>query len=142
MSTKEAGDFGENEIVDLIACPNCQKKLMLLPVSFPLYDVQCSGCNFRAQVKTNCCKPKKEIFGATWEVMDKTTKSGYFVPPLIANFKWVEKGEMKQEIRFYPFIPKINLKKYLAKFKNGRKDLWMFNYIGLDTLPYFQLYKS
>ncbi len=142
ISNKEAGDFGEQEIVDLISCPNCKKKLMLLPPSFPLCDVQCVGCNFRAQVKTNSTKPKKEIFGATWEVMDKVTKSGYFAPPLIANFKWIEKNEMKQEIRFYPFIPKLNLKKYLATFKSGRKDLWMFNYIGLDQLPHFVLFNK
>lgn len=142
MTNKQAGDFGENEVIGLISCPNCLKKLMLLPPSFPLYDVQCVGCNFRAQVKTNLSKPKKEIFGATWEIMDKTTKSGYFVPPLIANFKWIEKDIPKQEVRFYPFVPKINLKKYLVKFKNGRKDLWMFNYIGLDRLPFFELYKK
>lgn len=142
ITNKQAGDFGENEIVNLINCPNCLKKLMLLPIGYPLYDIQCTGCNFRAQVKTNLSKPKKEIFGATWDIMDKTTKSGYFVPPLIVNFKWVEKNEVKQEIRFYPFVPKINLKKYIAKFKNSRKDLSMFNYIGLDKLPYFELYKK
>ncbi len=143
MSTnKQAGDFGEQEIVDLILCPNCKKKLMLLPTGYPLFDVQCTGCNFRAQVKTNSCKPKGEIFGATWEIMDKVTKSGYFTPPLIANFKWVEKDQVRQEIRFYPFIPKLNLKKHLARFKNGRKDLWMFNYIGLDKLPFFVLYQK
>ncbi len=142
ITNKQAGDFGEQEIVGLIKCPNCKKNLMLLPPSFPLCDVQCVGCNFRAQVKTNSSKPKKEIFGATWEVMDKVTKSGYFVPPLIANFKWVEKDQLKQEIRFYPFVPKVNLKKYLAKFKNRRKDLWMFNYIDLDKLPHFILYQK
>lgn len=142
MTNKQAGDFGESEVIGLIKCPNCLKKLMLLPPSFPLCDVQCTGCHFRAQIKTNLSKPKKEIFGATWDIMDKTTKSGHFVPPLIANFKWVEKDISKQEVRFYPFVPKINLKKYLAKFKNGRKDLWMFNYIGLDKLPFFELYKK
>ena len=36
---KQAGDYGEQEIVDLIRCPNCSKKLMLLPPNFPIYDV-------------------------------------------------------------------------------------------------------
>lgn len=141
-SNKQSGDFGEQEVVDLVLCPNCSKKLMLLPVCYPLFDVQCTGCNFRAQVKTNSTKPKSEIFGATWEVMNKVTKSGYFVPPLIGNFKWLVKDRIFQEIRFYPFIPKVNLKKYLARFKSDRKDLWMFNYIGMDNLPYFVLYKK
>lgn len=139
-SNKQFGDEGEKEVVDLISCPNCLKQLMLLPPSFPLYDVQCTGCSFRAQVKTNRSKPKKEIFGATWEIIDKTTKSGYFVPPLIANFRWIEKDVERQEIRFYPFIPKVNLKKNLVKFSSKRKDTWMFNYIGLDRLPFFTLF--
>jgi DNA-directed RNA polymerase subunit RPC12/RpoP len=142
MSNKQAGDFGEQEIVGLVLCPNCHKKLMLLPQGYPLFDIQCTGCNFRAQVKTNASKPKKEIFGATWDVMDKVTKSGYFVPPLIVNFKWVKKDEIKQEVRFYPFVPKVNLKKYLAQFKSGRKALWMFNYVGIDKLPYFVLFNK
>ena len=140
MKNQQAGDFGENEIIELVSCPNCHRKLMHLPTGYPLYDVQRTGCNFRAQVKTNLTKPKNEIFGATWDIMDKTTKSGYFVPPLIVNFKWVEINQVKQEIRFYPFVPRTNLKKYVVKFKNGRKDLSMFNYIGLGKLPFFVLY--
>ncbi len=86
-SNKSAGDIGEQEVVDLVPCPNCQKKLMLLPVGYPLFDVQCTGCSFRAQVKTNRSKPKASILGAGWQIMDKVLKSGYLTPPLIANFK-------------------------------------------------------
>ena len=49
---KIAGDFGEQEIVDKMPCPNCGKTLMLLPKNYPLFDLQCTGCSFRAQVKT------------------------------------------------------------------------------------------
>lgn len=140
MTNKQAGDFGENEIVKLIPCPNCGKNLMPLPKNYPLYDVQCTGCNFRAQVKTNLSKPKKEIFGAGWEIMDKVTKSGFIIPSLITNYRWIKKGIEKQEIRFYPFIPKINLKKRKLSSTARRANYWMFNYIGLDKLPYFILY--
>ena len=58
------GDNGEIDIINLILCPNCNKKLMLLPKNYPLYDIQCTACNFRAQVKTNHTKPKPIIFGA------------------------------------------------------------------------------
>lgn len=142
LNYKQSGDFGEQEVIELVVCPNCSKKLMLLPTGYPLFDLQCTGCNFRAQVKTNMSKPKDEILGATWEVMNKVTKSGYFVPPLIINFKWLEDDKPKQEIRLYPFVPKKNLKKYLIKFKSGRKDLLMFNYVGIDKLPFFTLYKK
>lgn len=141
-NNKIAGDFGEQEVVDLVPCPNCLKKLMLLPKNFPLVDVQCTGCNFRAQVKTNLSRPKKEIFGAGWDIMDKVTKSGFIIPPLITNYKWIENGKERQEIRFYPFIPKVNLKKRKLSETARRANYWMFNYIGLDTLPHFELFKK
>ncbi|MDA1169284.1 MAG: hypothetical protein O3A36_03025 [bacterium] len=109
---KQAGSDGELEVVALVLCPNCGKKLMILPPNYPLYDVQCTGCSFRAQVKTNQSKPKSEIFGAGWQIMDKVLKSGFLTPPLFVNFKWSDSTGLNQEIRFYPFIPKMNLKKY------------------------------
>lgn len=97
-NNKPVGDKGELEVVDLVACPNCGKKLMVLPPNYPLYDIQCTGCSFRAQIKTNQSKPKREIFGAGWEIMDKVLKSGYQIPPLITNDKW----EGGHEIRLSP----------------------------------------
>ena len=135
---KKAGTDGEQEVVDLVSCPNCSKKLMLLPESYPLYDVQCTACSFRAQIKTNLCRPKSEILGAGWDIIDKVLKSGFITPPLIVNFKWGN----QQEIRFYPFIPKINLKKRFTTIKKTGRELWMFNYIGLDKLPYLTVYKN
>lgn len=139
---KIAGDKGELEVTELVPCPNCGKKLMMLPKNYPLFDVQCEGCSFRAQVKTNRSKPKKEIFGAGWEIMEKVLKSGFITPPLIANFKWTDKGGEHQEIRFYPFVPKANLKKHRLSPQARRANYWMFNYIGLDQLPYFTPYKK
>lgn len=141
-NNKPQGDIGEQEVVDLVPCPNCNKELMLLPPNYPLYDVQCTGCSFRAQVKTNNTKPKAEIFGAGWQIIDKVLKSGFMVPPLITNFKWIEAGEAKQEIRLYPFIPKKNLKKRKLSPAARRANYEMFNYVGIDTLPYFVVYKK
>lgn len=139
---KQYGDEGEKEVVDLVPCPNCGKELMVLPPNYPLFDVQCSGCSFRAQVKTNRSKPKTEIFGAGWDIMDKVLKSGFITPPLIANFKWQEQGIEKQEILLYPFIPKKNLKKRQLSATARRANYKMFNYIGLDSLPSFILYSK
>ncbi len=139
---KQYGDEGEREVVALIPCPNCGKELMLLPPSYPMCDVQCSGCNFRAQIKTNRSKPKKEIFGAGWDVTEKVLKSGYLMPPLIANYKWTDKTGSHQEIYFYPFVPKKNLKMRQLSETARRANYKMFNYIGLDQLPYFTLYKK
>ena len=71
ISNKQSGDIGEKEVVDCVPCPNCGKSLMLLLPNYPLYDVQCIGCSFRAQVKTSKLKPKKQIFGAGWQIMEK-----------------------------------------------------------------------
>jgi hypothetical protein len=141
-SNRQAGDKGEQEIIELMPCPNCGKALMLLPPGYPLFDIQCTGCSFRAQVKTNQSKPKKEIFGAGWQIMEKVLKSGFITPPMIANFKWKDKTGNHREIRFYPFVPKDNLKKYKLPPTARRANYWMFNYIGLDKLPYFVIYKK
>lgn len=142
MSNRSNGDRGELEVVELVPCPNCNKKLMLLPSGFPLYDVRCVGCNFRAQVKTNASKPKNKIFGAGWDIMDKVIKSGFLIPPLITNFVWRDKTGNHKEIRFYPFIPKTNLNMYKLSETARRANYKMFNYVGIHKLPYFILYKK
>ena len=72
----------------IVKCPNCNKKLMLLPPNYPLMDVQCTACYFRAQVKTINSKPKDNGLGAGWEIMNKVLKSGQMVPPTFFNFKY------------------------------------------------------
>jgi len=141
-NNRESGNSGEQEIVRLVPCPNCGKKLMKLPANYPLYDVQCTGCSFRAQVKTNQSKPKSVVFGAGWQIMNKVLKSGFITPPLFLNFKWTEKGREKQEIRFHPFVPKKNLSNYRLSKAARRANYEMFTYIGMDKLPYFPTYKK
>jgi len=139
-NNKKSGDLGEKEVVELVPCPNCKQKLMSLPQNYPLVDIQCSACYFRAQVKAINSKPKDISFGAGWEIMNKVLKSGYMVPQTFFNFKW-NKGK-SQEIRFYPFIPRINLRNYQLSPTARRANYKMFHYIGLTKLPYFILYKK
>lgn len=142
MNNKLSGDFGEEEVIKLVSCPNCSKRLMSLPNNYPLDDLQCTSCSFRVQVKTNNSKPKSEIFGAGWEIIDKVLKSGFTMPPLIVNFKWTEEKNNRQKIIFYPFIPKKNLKKRKLSSFARRANYKMFNYVGLDKLPSFTLYQK
>ncbi len=138
MNNKQSGDLGEKEIVDLVLCPNCGKKLMLLPQSYPLFDVQCTACSFRAQIKTNRGKPKNEIFGAGWDILEKTLKAGYLVPPLLVYFKWTKDNDIEcHEIRFYPFIPRVNIKKRILHEGSRRAGYKMYNYTNIDKIPYF-----
>lgn len=137
--SKASGVEGEKAVVKLVDCPNCGKKLMLLPPNYPMYDVQCKACSFRAQVKTNHCKPKPEIYGAGWDILNHVLKAGFMIPHLIVNFIWAEGEQQKQCIRFYPFIPKANIRKTSLKRK-GKKPYAMFNYIGMGELPFIRLY--
>ena|SRR3972149_9408595 len=138
-SNKQVGDLGENEVIELVKCPNCGNKLVLLPPGFPLYDVQCSRCMFRAQIKTNNTSPKNVIFGAGWDIYSKVLKAGYLAPPLIVNFKWENKNGKYREIRFYPFVAKRNIKKYQLSSTARRANYKMFRYnLGFDT-PFFTL---
>lgn len=139
---KEVGDKGEKDVVLLVPCPNCRKPLMQLPPNYPLYDVQCTGCLFRAQVKTNSTSPKKEIFGATWDIADKVLKAGFIMPPLIANFVWKKDSKNHRKIIFYPFIPRTHLKMRATIIKSTGRKLKMFNYISLDTLPQQVLHEN
>ncbi len=113
---------------------------MALPPNYPLYDVQCTGCSFRAQVKTNRTKPKPVVFGAGWQIMNKVLKAGFMPPPLFLNFKWTEKDQNKQEIRFYPFVPKKNLSNYKLSKTARRANYEMFTYKDMNKLPYFLVY--
>ncbi|MGC8622004.1 MAG: DpnI domain-containing protein [Caldisphaera sp.] len=136
--SQDIGNAGEKDVVKKVKCPNCKRKLMLLPKNYPMADVQCTGCYFRAQVKTKPNKPQDNLSGAGWDIMEKCIKAGHPVPPLIINFKW--KGG--QEIRFYPFIPKDHLKKRVLSPTARRANYRMFNYFGLTKLPYFVLYRK
>lgn len=139
MNNKQSGDYGETEIIKRIPCPSCGKKLMVLPPNYPLFDIQCVGCSFRAQVKTNKSKPKNQIFGAGWEILEKVLKSGFLMPPLFVYFEWEEQDCICHEIRFYPFIPRKNLKHYTLSPKAKRANYQMFNYINMNELPFFML---
>ena len=140
-SNKDTGDSGEREVCELVKCPNCSSQLMLLPPSFPLFDVQCTRCLFRAQIKTVSSKPKGSILGAGWDIYEKVLKAGHLSPPLIVNFKWTSGSEKHHDIRFYPFIAKENVKKYQLSETARRANYRMFRYVGLDKLPFVQLYK-
>lgn len=142
QNNKRTGDLGEREVCELIKCPNCGNKLVLLPSGFPMYDVQCSRCMFRAQIKTVNSAPKNSIFGAGWDIYDKVLKAGYLAPPLIINFKWANKGGQCQEIRFFPFIAKRNIQKYILSPEARRANYKMFKYVKLDQAKFFMLFSG
>ncbi|MBI2018996.1 hypothetical protein HYS96_04840 [Candidatus Daviesbacteria bacterium] len=139
-NNKLTGDLGEKEVCELIPCPNCGKELVLLPAGFPMYDIQCSRCLFRAQVKTVSNKPQASIYGAGWDIYEKVLKAGHLSPPLFINFRWETKAGFRREIRFYPFIAKGNIQKYQLSSTARRANYKMFKYVKLDRIPYMILH--
>lgn len=142
MSNKASGDAGELEVCELVNCPNCESKLALLPPSFPLADLLCTRCQFRAQVKTVSKKPGDSILGAGYDIYEKVFKAGYLLPPLFVNYKWNNKDGEHHEIRFYPLISKKNIKKYTLSETAVRSNYRMFRYVGLNTAPYIVVHEK
>lgn len=131
-SNVSRGTDGERDVISKVPCPNCGKRLMALPTGFPLFDVQCTGCVFRAQVKTNNSKPKGIIFGAGFAVMNHVLRTGQMIPPLIANFRWKEHGRERQVILLYPFLTTRHIRKRVLMKGSRRAGYAMFNYVGLQ----------
>lgn len=137
-SFQHKGDNGEKFIRDNIKCPNCGRKLELLPKNYPLYDIQCTACNFRAQIKTSTLASEDIVHGAGWDIMEKVLKAGLQVPQLILNLV----NKKGHKVYFFPFIPKRYLKKYQLSKTARRANYKMFNYVHLSELPRFVLFDN
>ncbi len=140
-SNRERGTLGEKDVIRKVRCPNCGKKLRLLPVGFPLFDVQCVACVFRAQVKTNNGSPRNEIFGSGYTVLRHSMAIGQLIPPLIANFVWSEGRSARQLIVFYPMITKRNIRTRKRGAGGSHPGYEEFNYIGMKDAPSQVLYE-
>lgn len=138
------GDNSEKEVVNLIPCYFCGKELMRLPNNYPLADVQCTACIFRAQVKFSSKSPRNTIRGAGWDILDKVLKAGYMIPPTYFNHKWIDKKTKQehQEIRFYPALTRKNIKMGQLSPTAKRARYKMVNYINLNHEPFKVVYKK
>ena len=143
-TNRDRGTGGEVDVVEKLDCPNCGKALELLPSGFPLFDVQCTGCVFRAQIKTNRCRPKIQVYGAGHQVLSHFQRTGQLIPPLIVSFSWSAGRRRLQEMWFYPFLTNDNIKKRTRGVKGSRPGYKEFNYVGLldEHTPRVLLYKS
>jgi hypothetical protein len=149
--SQKVGDKGAKDVVNTVKCPNCDHKMIELPKNYPLYDIQCKACYFRAQVKTSSSGPNakgqfnKTPQGAGWGILEKVLKAGYQFPPLIVINKWTDKETKKnmKRILFYPFIPRAG-NKYVRTYKTSefhrQPNYPMFSYRNLGGLPSIQLY--
>jgi hypothetical protein len=131
------GAAGEKFICANVPCPNCGRPLQLLPPGYPLYDVQCSGCVFRAQVKTNVSRHRDQVFGAGYSVLEHYIKSGQLIPPLLMYFRWKEGRRWRKQVHFFPFLTRRNIRPRTRSDSGSHPGYREFNYVGLadDNLP-------
>ena len=117
---------------------------MKLPKNYPLADVQCIACVFRAQVKTSSGQPANKVLGAGYDILDKVLKAGYLIPPTFFNFKWtdLQTKQQRQEIRFYPFLTRENIEMRQLSPTAQRANYRMFNYINLNTKPFMVVFNK
>lgn len=131
FSRLESGQTGERDVVRLVRCPNCDSKLMRLPPQFPIYDIQCTRCLFRAQVKSVAGKPRDELFGGGYAIRERYKRTGGLPAPLIANFHWKERGVMRREVYFFPFLTDANIRRRRRSAESAHPGYREFNYFGL-----------
>jgi hypothetical protein len=137
--TQQIGEKGVIDIARRVDCPNCGEVMRPIPKNHPLFNIQCTCCSFRAHVKTSTQPPKSVLAGAGWDILTSVLKCGYMVPPLIANHSWTQDGVEKREVRFFPFIPKANLKPRSLSQSHRQPGYKMFDYVGLDRLPHLKM---
>ena len=128
---KDSGDAGEDYIVRRVKCPSCESALMKLPRAFPMYDIQCTRCLFRAQVKSANCFPKGEVFGGGLDIMEKNLRVGQMIPPLIANFYWGSGRTKGRKVYLFPFLTQRNLPPRTRSSGGARPGYREFNYVHL-----------
>ncbi len=137
---KTTGDIGEKFVASNAPCPACGKALVALPEGYPLFDLQCSACTFRCQVKATVKQRQNAIPGGGWSILNAVLKTGQHVPPLIYVSRVGEAHSGSPVVRFFPFIPRNHLKK-VQPFPDGHKraDYLQFRYTRMNRVPSFIL---
>lgn len=140
-SQSVSGAEAERFVVDRIPCPSCSSALRALPAGYPLYDVECTRCLLRAQVKRILARPRDRIRGATWDVMSHHFKTGHLIPPMFACFGWPAGRPEPHVVWFFPLIPTRNLKmRVLSERHQTQAGRRMAEYVDMRSLPRFVVF--
>lgn len=131
------GDEAERFVAKRIACPSCGGRLRVLPPGYPLFDVQCGSCLFRAQTKRVKEKPRSRLRGGSWSVVNLYLRTGQLLPPMLVCFDWPETSGRPGSVYFFPFVPAKNVKRRVLSSRHksdaGRA---MAEYLGMLALPH------
>lgn len=123
--------------MEFVSCPSCGKPLRQLPPGYPLFDVHCVACLFRAQVKRVQEGPRSRLRGASWSVVSLYLRTGQLLPSMLVCFDWPSGKARPGTVYFFPFVPARNVKRRLLtrqhKTDPGRA---MAEYVGMLELPH------
>jgi hypothetical protein len=139
-SRAASGAEAERFVVDKIPCPSCGSALRALPAGYPLYDVECTSCLLRAQVKRVLARPRDRIRGASWEVIAHHFKTGHPIPPMFACFGWHASATEPEAVWFFPLIPTRNVKMRALSERHQTPGRKMAEYVEMKSLPHFVLF--
>jgi len=139
-SKAESGVEAEQFVVANVPCPSCGSQLRALPTGYPLYDVECSRCLLRAQVKRVLAKPRDRIRGATWDVMSHHFKTGHPIPPMFACFGWPSSAEEPDTVWFFPLIPIAHVEKRVLSERHSTPGRKMTEYVRMRSVPHFVVF--
>lgn len=143
MSSASSGAEAEAFVVERIACPSCGSALRPLPSGYPLYDVECTRCLLRAQVKRILAAPRDRIRGATWDVMSHHFKTGHLIPPMFACFGWPSGAPEPLTVWFFLLIPTANVKmRVLSDRHQTQPGRRMAEYVGMKSVPHFVVFEA
>jgi hypothetical protein len=123
-------------------CPYCGKTLACLPTATPVYDVACTRCEFRAQVKSVETPPRPRIRGASARPLAGLRLAGKLSPPIIVVWGWNGVERTAQSITLFPLVPWANIRERVLPLKHKTEaGRLMVDYHNLASLPQISLYE-
>lgn len=131
------GEEAERFIAEHVPCPSCGSALRQLPPGYPLFDIQCSACLFRAQVKRVQEKPRSRLRGGSWSVVSTYLRTGQLLPPMFVCFEWPRSQHEPGSVYFFPLVPAKNVaKRVLSDQHKTDAGRAMAEYRDMLSLPY------
>jgi hypothetical protein len=131
------GEEAERLIAERVPCPSCGSALHQLVRGYPLFDVQCSKCLFRAQVKRVQEAPRNRLRGGSWNVVNTYLRTGQLLPPMFVCFGWPRLVAEPSSIYFFPLVPAKNVtKRVLSEAHKTDAGRAMVEYREMLSLPH------
>lgn len=131
------GEEAERFVVEHVVCPSCGSPLRQLPPGYPLFDVQCAACLFRAQVKRVQEQPRSRLRGGSWSVGNTYLRTGQLLPPMYVCFGWPRSQPEPTAVYFFPLVPARNVaKRVLSPRHKTDAGRAMAEYRDMLSLPH------